>query len=206
MELKLYPIGKAAKYIGVRVETLRVWEKEGKLIPDVKTDAGHRRYSKEQLDKYLFGIKPKPEDKLVIGYCRVSSSKQKDDLNRQISLMEEYLVKQGYKFKIITDIGSGINYNKKGLNELIKLVIYGKVKKVVVLYKDRLVRFGFELIENICHEMDVDIEIINNIDKEEDQELVEDLVQIITVYSCRLQGRRRHKLQSISDDVKNVVK
>ena len=115
-------------------------------------------------------------DRIIIGYCRVSSNKQKDDLERQIENMKLYLTAQGKPSKIISDIGSGINYKKKGLKELIKRISQNKVEKVVVLYKDRLVRFGFELVEYISSLYNCDIEIIDNIEKSEQQELVEDLV------------------------------
>ena len=128
--------------------------------------------------------------------------KQKDDLERQIENMKLYLTAQGKAFEIISDIGSGINYKKKGLQELIKLISQNKVEKVVVLYKDRLLRFGFELVEYIASLHNCDIEIIDNTEKIEQQELVEDLVQIITVFSCKLQGKRANKAKKL---VKELV-
>lgn len=100
-------------------------------------------------------------------------------------------------FKIISDIGSGINYKKKGLKELIKLISQNQVDKVVVLYKDRLLRFGYELVEYIASLYNCEIEIIDNTEKSEQQELVEDLVQIITVFSCRLQSKRANKARKL---------
>ena len=136
-------------------------------------------------------------DREVIGYRRVSSNKQKDDLQRQIENMKLYLTAQGKPFKIISDIGSGINYKKKGLKELLKLITQNKVEKVVILYKDRLLRFGFELVEYIANLYNCEIEIIDNTEKSEQQELVEDLVQIITVFSCKLQGKRANKARKL---------
>ena len=136
-------------------------------------------------------------DRIVIGYCRVSSNKQKDDLERQIENMKLYLTSQGKPFEIISDIGSGINYKKKGLKELIRRISQNKVEKVVVLYEDRLLRFGFELVEYIASLYNCDIEIIDNTEKFEQQELVEDLVQIITVFSCKLQGKRANKARKL---------
>lgn len=107
--------------------------------------------------------------------------------------MEMYLISQGRPFEIISNIGSGINYKKKGLKELIKLITQNKVEKVVVLYKDRLIRFGFELIEYLASLYNREIEIVDSTEKSEQQELVEDLIQIITVFSCRLQGKRANK-------------
>ena len=115
---------------------------------------------------------------------------------------------KGYQFEIITDIGSGINYNKKGLNQLIDMVTNSEVEKIVVLYKDRLIRFGYELIENLCNKFGTTIEIIDNTEKTEEQELVEDLVQIVTVFSCRLQGKRANKakkmIKELIEDDKDI--
>ena len=108
-----------------------------------------------------------------------------------------YLTAQGKPFEVISDIGSGINYKKKGLKELIKLISQNQVDKVVVLYKDRLLRFGYELVEYIASLYNCEIEIIDNTEKSEQQELVEDLVQIITVFSCRLQGKRANKARKL---------
>lgn len=133
----------------------------------------------------------------MVGYCRVSSHKQKDDLERQVENVRTYMFSKGYSFEIITDIGSGINYNNKGLNQLIDKVTNAEVETIVVLYKDRLVRFGFELIENLCKKYGTTIEIIDNTEKAEEQELVEDLIQIVTVFSCRLQGKRANKAKKM---------
>ena len=111
--------------------------------------------------------------------------------------MKLYLTAQGNPFEIISDIGSGINYKKKGLKELIRRISQNKVEKVVVLYKDRLLMFGFELVEYIASLYNCDIEIIDNTEKSEQQELVEDLVQIITVFSCKLQGKRANKARKL---------
>ena len=120
-------------------------------------------------------INVKPEKRITIGYCRVSSHKQKDDLERQIDNVKTYLLAKGQPFEIISDIGSGINYKKKGLQELIRRISQNQVEKVVVLYKDRLLRFGFELIEYIASLYICEIEIIDNTEKSEQQELVEEI-------------------------------
>ena len=104
---------------------------------------------------------------------------------------------KGYSFELITDIGSGINYHNKGLNELIDRVVNYEIERIVVMYKDRLLRFGFELVEKICSKYGTEIEIIEQTEKTEEQELVEDLVQIVTVFSCRLQGKRAHKAKKM---------
>ena len=178
-----------------QAQTLRNGDKKGKLHPHHTSSNGYRYYSHEQLNQVM-NVKPNL-DRIVIGYCRVSSNKQKDDLERQIENMKLYLTAQGKPFEIISDIGSGIDYKKKGLKELMKRISQNKVDKVVVFYKDRLLRFGFELVEYIASLYDCDIEIIDHTEKTEQQELVEDLVQIITVFSCKLQGKRANKARKL---------
>lgn len=192
---KYYSINEFSKILGVSAQTLRNWDKNGKLHPHHTSSNGYRYYSHEQLNQVM-NIKPNLNRK-IIGYCRVSSNKQKDDLQRQIENMKLYLMAQGKPFEIISDIGSGINYKKKGLRELIKLITQNQVEKVVILYKDRLLRFGFELVEYIASLYNCEIEIIDSTEKSEQQELVEDLVQIITVFSCKLQGKRSNKARKL---------
>lgn len=195
--MRYYLIGEFAKLIGKDPQTLREWDKKDVLKPHHVTPTRYRYYSQEQLNHFL-GIKGiKTKTKKVIGYCRVSSQKQKDDLDRQIENVKTYMIAKGYSFEVITDIGSGINYNKKGLNQLMDMITNSEVEKIVILYKDRLLRFGFEIIENLCNKYGTTIEIIDNTEKTEDQELVEDLIQIITVFSCRLQGRRANKAKKM---------
>ena len=193
-------INKVAKQLNKSAQTLRNWEKTGELIPAYKTKSGYRYYTEEQINK-LLGVEEK--ERVTIGYCRVSSRKQQDDLERQTENMRNYLYAKGYKFEIITDVGSGINYNKVGLNILLDKVIKGEVDKVVVLHKDRLLRFGFELVENLCKRYGTSIEIVDNTPKTEEQELVEDLVQIITVFSCKLQGKRANKMKKVIAELKD---
>ena len=192
---KYYSINKFSKILGVSAQTLRNGDKKGKLHPHHTSSNGYRYYSHEQLNQVM-NVKPNL-DRIVIGYCRVSSNKQKDDLERQIENMKLYLTAQGKPFEIISDIGSGRNYKKKGLKELMKRISQNKVDKVVVFYKDRLLRFGFELVEYIASLYDCDIEIIDHTEKTEQQEIVEDLVQIITVFSCKLQGKRANKARKL---------
>ena len=188
-----------ANMLNVTVKTLQNWDYSGKLI--AKRNPNNRRYYTFEQINELLGKEKIESKKVVIGYCRVSSNKQKNDLDRQIENVKTYMFSKGYQFEIIKDIGSGINYNKKGLNKLIQMVISNRVEKIVIAYKDRLLRFGFELVENVCKLYDVEIEIIDNTEKTEEQELVEDLVQIITVFSCRLNGKRANKLKKIAREV-----
>ena len=196
--MEYYTINKFSKIIGVTPQTLRNWDRSGKLHPHHTSSNGYRYYSEEQLNA-VTGVKKAP--KRVFGYCRVSSPKQKDDLERQVENLRTYLLAQGQPFEIITDIGSGINYKKKGLQDLIHKIESNQTEKVVVLYKDRLLRFGFELVETIAAIHGCEIEIVDTTRKSEEQELVEDLVQIITVFSCKLQGKRAHKAKKMIQEL-----
>lgn len=195
--MKYYSIGDFASLIGKNPQTLREWDKKDILKPHHVAPTGYRYYSQEQLNHFL-GIQSKKQlNKKIIGYCRVSSHKQKDDLERQMQNVQTYMYAKGYQFELITDIGSGINYNKKGLNQLMDMVTNSEVEKVVVLYKDRLIRFGYELIENLCEKFGATIEIIDTTEKTSEQELVEDMIQIVTVFSARLQGKRANKAKKM---------
>ena len=193
----MYSIGKFSKETGISISTLRRWDKENIYKPTFVTEGGTRYYSEDQLNTIISGSSEINKRKKIIGYCRVSSQKQKDDLERQVDNVKTYMLAKGYQFEIITDIGSGINYNNKGLNKLLDMVSNNQVDKIVIMYKDRLVRFGYELLENICMKHNTTIEIIDNTERTEEQELVEDLIQIITLFSCRLQGKRAHKSKKI---------
>lgn len=197
---KYYSIHVFSRLLGVTPQTLRNWDRTGKLKPHHTGANGYRYYSQEQLDEIT---QVRREKRITIGYCRVSSHKQKDDLDRQRENMRTYLVAQGKPFKIIEDIGSGINYRNKGLVELIRQINDDVVDKVVVLYKDRLLRFGFELVEEIASLHQCEIEIIDHAEQTEQQELVEDLIQIITVFSCKLQGQRAHKAKKLIRELAN---
>ena len=195
--MKYYSIGEFSSLIGKTPQTLRDWNKKGTFMPQHITDGGTRYYSQEQINHFL-GIKGiETKTKKIVGYCRVSSHKQKDDLARQIENVKTYMIAKGYQFDVITDIGSGINYNKKGLNQLIDMITNSEIEKIVILYKDRLLRFGFEIIETLCNKYGTIIEIIDNTERTEEQELVEDLIQIVTVFSCRLQGKRANKAKKM---------
>ena len=196
---KFYSIREVSERLGVTAQTLRNWDRSGKLHPHHTSGNGYRYYSEEQIEQLIHKKKRK---RMVIGYCRVSSKKQKDDLERQIESMKLYLTAQGKPFEIICDIGSGMNYKKKGLQELIKQITENKVEKVVVLYKDRLLRFGFELIEYLAELYHCEIEVMDNTEKTEEQELIEDLVQIITVLSCKLQGKQANKVKKLLQELK----
>ena len=202
--MKYYSSRKVTEILGVTAQTLRNWDKEGKLKPSYVKSNGYRYYSEDSILSYTQERKTK-KNLNVIGYARVSSKKQSDYLEKQVNNLKTYLDSKYTDYEIITDIGSGINYTKPGLKKLIEKINRKEVDLIVVLYKDRLLRFGFELVEYFAELNNVKIEILDKIDKNQDQELVEDLVQIITVFSCKIQGKRKAKTKEIIDEFSQKI-
>lgn len=200
---KLYSIGEAAKYLGVSVSTLRRWENGGKLVPE-RTQGQQRRYPISLLAPNL--TKVSSQNRLTIAYARVSSYDQKSDLDRQKQLLEMYCASKGWSFEIVSDLGSGMNYNKKGLKRLINSILMGEIGRLVITHKDRLLRFGAELIFSICEMKNVEVIIVNQGDEPTfEEELAKDVLEIITVFSARLYGSRSNKNKKIIENLKNVV-
>jgi predicted site-specific integrase-resolvase len=192
-------IKEAGKILGVTPKTLRLWEKEGR-IASKRTEGGHRRYDPADL------IKGGTENNLTLAYARVSSIDQKDDLKRQEIVLESYCASKGYQFEIISDLGSGLNYKKKGLVKLIKMICSEQVDRLVLTHKDRLVRFGVELIFTLCEHFGVEVVMINRSeDSTFEEDLSEDVMDIITVFSARIYGSRSHKNKEILEQLKDVA-
>ena len=202
--MKYYSSKKVTEILGVTAQTLRNWDKEGKLKPSYVKSNGYRYYSEDSILSYTQERKTK-KNLNVIGYARVSSNEQSDDLERQVNNLKTYLDSKYSDYEIITDIGSGINYTKPGLKKLIEKINRKEVDLIIVLYKDRLLRFGFELIEYFAELNNVKIEVLDKIDKNQDQELVEDLVQIVTVFSCKIQGKRKAKTKELIDEFSQKI-
>ena len=200
--MALMSIGKFAKEIGLSVQHLRKLHNDNILVPAVITKGGTRYYSEEQLLEYL-NEDNLPQQLPIILYARVSTRSQKDDLERQVENLKAYAISKGYSFEIITDMGSGINYNKKGLKDLIQKINNKEISKIVILYKDRLIGFGFELIEYLCELNNIEIEIIDNTTISKEAELTNDLIQIITIFANKLYGARSKKTLKIIQEVKS---
>ncbi|MBM3199043.1 MAG: IS607 family transposase [Chlamydiae bacterium] len=177
-------IGEAAKILGISVQTLRRWEKTEEFLPDRVSEGGTRYYS---LDR-LLGSK-KSESELTLAYARVSSQDQKKDLQTQAELLALYCTKQGWTFEVIQDLGSGMNYRKKGLQKLLDLIMKRQIKRLVLTHKDRLLRFGAELIFTPSFE----------------KELVQDVLEIITVFSARMYGARSKKNRKLVETVQELL-
>ena len=184
----------ASKILGVHWQTLRNWDTAGK-IETIRMPGGKRLYN---VNKYLETSKTHNNQEIIINsiirkkicYCRVSTISQKSDLKHQIDLM-----KINYpNYEIIQDIASGLNFNRVGLNKIIKMAINKEIEEVVVVYKDRLARFGYELIEFVIKETSGGkITIVNNTFDSPQEELTKDLVSIINVFSAKLNGMRKYK-------------
>lgn len=187
-----------AARLGVSVKTLQRWDKAG-IFPAHRNPQGRRYYTEEQVLAYLGSIR-KPE-RLHVAYARVSSAGQKDDLASQVTFLRDYVNATGVILDdVFTDIASGLNYKRKNWNHLIfDLILQGQVETVYITYKDRFVRFGFDWFEELCDRYGCGIVVVNNPDTSPQRELVDDLVSIIHVFSCRVYGLREYKKQVEAD-------
>lgn len=204
---KLVNISEAARILGVTTTTLRNRDKKGLLKPDELTKGKARRYRVESLRNINRNIIFTKDDLKTIAYARVSSHDQKQDLNRQVQLLELYCTKHGYKYEVIQDIGSGMNYYKKGLTRLIDLILDNQVQRLILTHKDRLLRFGAELVFSICEAKNVEVIIINQGEEPPsfEEELAKDVLEIITVFSARLYGSRSKKNKKLINDLEKVI-
>jgi excisionase family DNA binding protein len=200
---KLITIGEAAELLGVSTITLRRWEKSGKLVPE-RTAGNQRRYHISQINPAL--AREAEIDRKTVAYARVSSHDQKEDLERQKQVLELYCATQGWTFEIISDLGSGMNYHKKGLKRLLEKILEGEVSRLVITHKDRLLRFGAELVFSICEAKQVEVVILNRgEDTSFEEDLAKDVLEIITVFSARLYGSRSRKNAKLIQDIKTAV-
>ncbi|WP_285603009.1 IS607 family transposase [Helicobacter sp. NHP22-001] len=193
--------------LGVSIQTLRNWEKKGLLKPDNYTKGGERRYKLESLKNINKNIVFHNDSRKTIAYTRVSSADQKEDLIRQVQVLELYCSKLGFNYEVIQDLGSGMNYYKKGLTKLLNLILESQVKRLVLTHKDRLLRFGAELVFAICEAKGVEVIIINQGDENVrfEEELAKDVLEIITVFSARLYGARSKKNKQLLEQMQAVV-
>lgn len=201
---RIVSISEAAKALGVSITTLRRWETDGKIVAE-HTAGGHRRFNLTKLRPELFRAADEAKRKTV-AYARVSSHDQKADLERQKQVLELYCARQGWTFEVIADLGSGMNYHKKGLKRLLGAIIDGQIGRLVIAHKDRLLRFGAELVFAICAAKNVEVVILNQgEDTTFEEDLAKDVLEIITVFSARLYGSRSRKNQKMLDSVKKAV-
>ena len=196
---KIYKPNEFGKMIGRTVNTLQRWDREG-ILKARRTPTNRRYYTEE--DYYnIMGIQQENAENQVndvIIYARVSNQNQKDDLKNQVEFLKTYANAKGYIVSnIITDIGSGLNYNRKGFNS----ILYSEKKQTILIsYEDRFVRFGYNWFDNFLKSKGSEIIVVNNQTLSPQQELVEDLISIIHIFSCRIYGLRKYKKKIKNDE------
>ena len=207
MENRLVKIGAAAKMLGTTPGQLRKWEANGELLPARKTQGGTRYYAIADLFGRSAAASPaaaSPEEPLTVCYARVSSHDQKADLDRQQAALEAYCATKGWRTRVIRDLGSGMNYRKKGLQELLELILHRRFERLVITHQDRLLGFGAELVFRLCELQGIEIVIVHQGEPPSfEEELAQDVLEIITVFSARLYGSRSHQSKQLLDALAN---
>ncbi len=201
---KLVTIQEAASFLGVSPQTLRRWEREGKGIPVQKTAGSQRRYDLAKL--YPKDISSSTHKQLTLAYARVSCHDQKEDLQRQEKMLEMFCASYGWSFEIISDLGSGMNYSKRGLKKLLSRILNGEISRLVLTHKDRLLRFGAELVFSLCEAKGIEVILINKGSEPSfEEELAADVLEIITVFSARLYGSRSRKNKKLIESLEQAA-
>ena len=200
----LVSIGKAAKILGVSEMTLRRWDEDGRLV-SIRTEGGHRRYDISKIKPESVHRHSFTEKRKTIAYARASVGR-KDDLERQKQELELFCSQNGWNFEIISDIGSGVDYYKKGLAKLLDALIDDQAGRLVLTGRDRLLRFGAELVFAICETRGVEVVIINNGEEAAfEDDLTADVMEIVAVLSARLYGSRGKKSKKLLDNLAKAV-
>ena len=200
-------IGDAAKELGISTKTLRRWTDTGKIKFE-RSPTGQRRFFLADIKRITPRDFNQLDDRITINYARASSQDQKADLVRQAQVLEAFSATNGWQFETIQDLGSGLNYNKRGLQKLLKRIMQGDVGRLVLTHKDRLLRLGGELVFAMCAEFETEVIILNKSNEEVtfEQELVQDMMELITVFSARLYGSRSQKNKKLIEGMAQVVK
>ena len=189
---KTYKIGEFAKLTGYSVNSLQRLDREGKFKAK-RTVTDKRYYTEEDLELFLTGQITQKE-RVSVGYCRVSSISQKSDLKHQEEYVYSYTLAKGIILdELYSDVGSGLNYKRKKWNILLQRVMNQEIDKIYITYKDRFVRFGFEWFEQLCNDNGTEIVVLNQKQTSPEEELTEDLLSILHVFSARSYGLRKYK-------------
>lgn len=192
-----------AELLNVTVKTLQRWDREKTLVAN-RTPTNRRYYTYDQYLQFK-GIGKDTDSRKIVIYTRVSTRNQSDDLENQVDFLQQYVNAKGLiADDIIRDYGSGLNYNRKKWNQLLGEVMENKIKMILVSHKDRFVRFGFDWFEKFCNKFNVEIVVVKNEKLSSQEELVQDIVSILHVFSCRLYGLRKYKKQIEGDE--NIIK
>ena len=188
-----------AELLNVTVKTLQRWDREKTLVAN-RTPTNRRYYTYDQYLQFK-GIGRDADSRKIVIYTRVSTRNQADDLENQVDFLQNYVNAKGLIVdEVIRDYGSGLNYNRKKWNQLLGEVMENKVKMIFVSHKDRFVRFGFDWFEKFCNKFNVEIVVVKNDNLSPHEELVQDIVSILHVFSCRLYELRKYKKQIEGDE------
>lgn len=188
-----------AELLNVTVKTLQRWDREKTLVAN-RTPTNRRYYTYDQYLQFK-GIGRDADSRKIVIYTRVSTRNQADNLENQVDFLQNYVNAKGLIVdEVIRDYGSGLNYNRKKWNQLLGEVMENKVKMIFVSHKDRFVRFGFDWFERFCNKFNVEIVVVKNDKLSPHEELVQDIVSILHVFSCRLYGLRKYKKQIEGDE------
>ena len=197
--IKNYKPKEFAELLGVSVKTLQRWDREG-ILKANRTPTDRRYYTYAQYLQFK-GIQTENDRRDVVIYARVSTRNQKDDLQNQVEFLKQFCNAKGMIVnQCIEDFGSGLNYNRKKWNKLLEDVMEHKIKMIVISSKDRFIRFGYDWFEKFCEKFHTKIMIVNNEALSPKEELVQDMISILHVFSCRLYGLRKYKNQIKEDE------
>ena len=188
-----------AELLGVSVKTLQRWDRDG-ILKANRTPTDRRYYTYGQYLQFK-GIQTENDIRDVVIYARVSTRNQKDDLKNQVEFLKQFCNSKGIIVnQCIEDFGSGLDYNRKKWNKLLEEVMENKIKTIVISNKDRFIRFGFDWFEKFCENFNTKIVVVNNEIFSPNEELVQDIISILHVFSCRLYGLRKYKNQIKKDE------
>lgn len=180
-----------AERLGVTVRTLQIWDSKG-VLKAYRTPTNRRYYTEEQYLNYIG--KSELTKRKNVAYARVSTNGQKDDLKNQIGFIRQYVNAKGVVLdETMTDVGSGLNYNRKKWNKLLEEVMNNQIDTIYITYKDRFIRFGYDWFERLCKMHNTKIVVLNNVETSPTQEMIDDMVSIVHVFSGRLSGLRKYK-------------
>lgn len=194
-----YKPGDFAELLGVSVKTLQRWDREG-ILKANRTPTDRRYYTYDQYLQFK-GIKTEKDNRQTVIYARVSTRNQKEDLQNQVTFLRQFCNAKGMIVdQCIEEYGSGLSYNRKKWNQLLEEVMEQKIKTIVVTHQDRFIRFGYDWFERFCEKFHTTIVIVNNEELSPQEELVQDMISILHVFSCRLYGLRKYKNQIKRDE------
>ena len=197
--IKNYKPKDFAELLGVSVKTLQRWDRDG-ILKANRTPTDRRYYTYDQYLQFK-GIQAESDRRDVVIYARVSTKNQKDDLQKQVEFLKQFCNARGILVnQCMEEFGSGLNYNRKKWNKLLEEVMENKIKTIVISGKDRFIRFGYDWFEKFCEKFHTKIIIVKNESFSPNEELVQDMISILHVFSCRLYGLRKYKNQIKKDE------